>query len=107
MKKVLLLALIFSATSCVGNPFTKTGSNDPIVQKQVESKLTVEEGDTVAVDYIGRLEDGTIFDSSIQSEAKKSTNYSEGRTYEPYVFSAKEGGGSITGFWKGVIGMKV
>jgi FKBP-type peptidyl-prolyl cis-trans isomerase SlpA len=54
----------------------------------------IKNGDTVSVNYTGKLEDGTIFDSSLQ----------EGRT----PLSAKLGQGQlIPGFENGLIGMSV
>ena len=54
----------------------------------------VKNGDSVSVNYTGRLEDGTIFDTSIQ----------EGRT----PLTAKLGEGKlIPGFENGLIGMSV
>ncbi len=53
----------------------------------------VKTGDTISVNYIGKLADGTKFDSS----------YDRG---EPIQFSVG-GGNLIEGFDKGVIGMKV
>lgn len=54
---------------------------------------TVQEGDTITVEYEGRLEDGTIFDSSENHE-------------EPLQFTVGEGK-IIKGFDQAVIGMKV
>jgi len=48
---------------------------------------TVKKWDTVKVDYVWKLTDGTIFDSSIQEFAKKSKNYSASRKYEPLEFT--------------------
>lgn len=47
-----------------------------------------------------------MFDSSIQSEAQKSKNYSTGRTYEPLEFTVGAGQ-MIPGFDAGVVGMKL
>ncbi|MBP8016431.1 FKBP-type peptidyl-prolyl cis-trans isomerase [Candidatus Gracilibacteria bacterium] len=66
----------------------------------------IKAGDTVKVDYVGKLQDGTIFDTSIESFAKQSADYSTGRIYEPLEF--KVGGGQmIKGFDSGIIGMKL
>ncbi len=54
---------------------------------------TVQEGDTITVEYEGRLEDGTVFDSSDKHE-------------EPLQFTVGEGK-IIKGFDQAVVGMKV
>lgn len=53
----------------------------------------VEEGDSVLVHYSGRLEDGTVFDSSYERD-------------EPFPFTVGEGR-VIEGWEKGLIGMKI
>lgn len=74
----------------------------PDVEKNIVSK-----GDTVGVDYVGTLEDGTIFDSSIEEFAKKTKNYTPGgREYKPLSFSVGAGQ-MIKGFDAGVVGMKL
>ena len=59
------------------------------------------------MNYVGKFTDGTIFDTSVESVAKTTPKYSAGRKYEPLQTTLKEGGGTIPGFWKGIIGMKV
>ena len=54
---------------------------------------TVQEGDTITVEYEGRLEDGTVFDSSEKHD-------------EPLQFTVGEGK-IIKGFDQAVVGMKV
>ena len=55
-------------------------------------KEVVSTGDTVGVDYVGTLEDGTVFDSSIEEFAKKTKNYTPGaRKYEPLSFTVGAG----------------
>lgn len=68
--------------------------------------MAVEEGDHVKVDYTGKLEDGTIFDSSIEKKAKESEFYDENRDYGPFSFTVGEGE-VIPGFEEGVKGMEV
>ena len=74
---------------------------------QEVDKTVVSTGDTVSVQYTGRLEDGTIFDSSREEDAKKSTHYRTGRSYgDPLTFKVGDGG-MIKGFDQGVVGMHV
>lgn len=66
----------------------------------------VQTGNTIAVDYIGTLSDGTIFDTSIASVAKTTPKYLSGRNYEPLTFTVGAGQ-MIPGFDKAVVGMKL
>ena len=71
-----------------------------------ERSRVVHEGDIIKVDYIGRLEDGTIFDTSLEEVAREAGLYDPLRSYKPLQF--KVGSGQmIPGFDRGVIGMKV
>lgn len=65
----------------------------------------VKKGDTVSVDYIGTLPNGTLFDTSIQAEAAKG-GLALRDSYEPLTFTVG-GGQMIAGFDAGVIGMKI
>jgi FKBP-type peptidyl-prolyl cis-trans isomerase 2 len=62
---------------------------------------------TVSVDYVGSLEDGTVFDTSIEAEAKKAWSgvYSPNRKYAPLTFTVGWGQ-MIKWFDEAVIGMK-
>lgn len=66
----------------------------------------VEQGDKIKVDYVGKLEDGTVFDTSIEQVAKDSNTYVEQRPYQPLEFTVGAGQ-MIQGFDKGVVGMKL
>jgi len=68
--------------------------------------VKVEKGDHVEVNYTGRLEDGRIFDSSVEEIAKGSMFYDPSREYEPLGFVVGEGR-MIAGFEKGVLGMEL
>ena len=57
----------------------------------------VKVGDSISVNYTGKLEDGTVFDSNIDPNFKH---------VEPFIFTA--GAGQVIPGWdKGFIGMKV
>jgi peptidylprolyl isomerase len=71
-----------------------------------DSSKKVENGNTISVDYVGKLEDGTVFDTSIKEAAVEAGIYNEMRTYEPLTFTVGAGQ-MITGFDKGVVGMTV
>ncbi len=67
--------------------------------------LVAEKGDTVAVDYVGYLDTGEVFDTSIKAEAEKA-GLGLRSSYAPLTF--KVGAGEmIAGFDAGVVGMKV
>jgi FKBP-type peptidyl-prolyl cis-trans isomerase 2 len=71
----------------------------------------VEVGDTVGLNYIGMLEDGKVFDTTLKEVADdltipKSGTFTPKRAYNPFTFTVGEGG-VISGFEEGVIGMKV
>ena len=67
----------------------------------------VKKGDDVVVDYIGRLKDGTVFDTSIESVAKWCDKYSEGRDYSQWLWFVVWAGQMIAGFDRGVEWMKI
>ncbi len=68
---------------------------------------TVQKGDTVTVDYVGKLTNGTVFDTSIESVAKENGIYATGRNYNEWLTFVAGAGQMIAGFDQGVIGMKV
>jgi len=65
---------------------------------------TVKKGDTISINYTGRLEDGTVFDTSIESVAKGYDIFKP--EFAPLQFKVGEPG-MIEGFDEGVVGMKV
>lgn len=120
MKKIALVlasSVVLTSCSLLGTDTTvspmvdapsKTTSDSGVSSLESASKDTVKSGDTVGVDYVGRLEDGTVFDSSIEEYAKKTKNYAanSGRAYEPLSFTVGAGQ-MIKGFDAGVVGMKL
>lgn len=63
-----------------------TASGLYIIVKKIGNGPTVGKGKTVSIDYTGRLLDGTIFDSSRETDAKEGGKYVEGRKYEPMEY---------------------
>ena len=89
----ILLALVLVVSGCVD---TDGGG---IVE-------VIKEGDHVLVDYTGRLEDGTVFDTSVEDVAIEAGVYNPGRAYQPLGFTVGAGQ-MIKGFDSGVVGMAV
>ena len=66
----------------------------------------IKQGDKLVVDYIGRLEDGTVFDTSVESVAQACGKFSAQRNYTEGLPFTVGAGQMIAGFDKGVLGMK-
>ena len=87
------------------------------IQKAVEEYLKnsdkkwsweeIKAWDNIVVDYIGRLEDGTVFDTSIQVVAEACGEYSEGRDYTQWLSFEAQWGQMVKWFDNAVIWMKV
>ncbi len=78
---------------------TAQAVNDENITKQV-----AKEGDTVSVDYVGTFDNGTVFDTNLESEAKKAGLVKP--KYQQFTF--KLGDGSvIVGFEEAIIGMRL
>jgi FKBP-type peptidyl-prolyl cis-trans isomerase len=80
---------------------TKSGLYVIVKKKGTGAKVAT--GKKVAIDYTGRLLDGTIFDTSREADAKAANKYMEGREYKPleYVVGAQS---MIKGWEEGVMG---
>jgi len=108
---LILLSLIVPALllGCAGgvqpqgNDTNNTTGGD-IMKNQTNGTLVVAKGDTVQVDYIGKLENGTVFDTSIAAEAKKA-GLPLREKYDLLEFQVGAGQ-MIKGFDSGVLGMK-
>ncbi|MFZ3233017.1 MAG: FKBP-type peptidyl-prolyl cis-trans isomerase [Patescibacteria group bacterium] len=111
MNKIVIVTAVSAAillASCGKSAETAVSptSGTPAGVTTAAADRTVKDGDTVAVDYLGKLEDGTVFDTSIKSEAEKTPKYNPNRDYSPLLFTVGAGQ-MIKGFDKGVLGMKV
>jgi FKBP-type peptidyl-prolyl cis-trans isomerase 2 len=63
-------------------------------------------GDNISVDYIGSIENGKVFATSIEKVASENNLNPHGGEYQPLNFTVGKGR-VIKGFDEGVIGMKV
>lgn len=70
---------------------TKTESGLFYVIEKDGTGAQVEQGNTISVDYTGYVLDGTVFDTSVESRAKESNTFTEGRDYEPISFPVGQG----------------
>ena len=61
----------------------------------------------VTVHYIGRLDDETVFDTSVEEVAKACGKYATGRDYSQWLSFEVGAGQMIAGFDKGVEGMTI
>ena len=106
---VLLGALALLLLGCVGqqgNDGKQPGQAVDVVGMVPAGEvkvLTVEKGDSVQVDYTGRLENGTVFDTSVEREAREA-GLALRPQYEPLEFVAGAGQ-MIAGFDSAVVGM--
>lgn len=71
-----------------------------------DTSQKVEPGDYIYVNYTGSLDDGTVFDTSIEEVAQSGGIYNPYRAYEPLSFIAGAGQ-MIKGFDDAVMGMEV
>lgn len=69
-----------------------------VIVKKRGSGPKVATGKEVAVNYTGRLLDGTMFDSSVESDAKEGDIYDPQRPYEPLVYT--HGRGQLIPGWE-------
>ena len=74
-----------------------------VIVKKKGNGPKVATGKEVAVNYTGRLLDGTIFDSSVESDARTGEIYDARRNYEPLTY-VQGRGQLIRGWEQGVEG---
>jgi len=103
---IALLLLFFGCASSQTDQgaTNNTGGNQMANASTRSTTAIAQKGDTVRVDYLGKLENGTVFDTSIKDEAAKA-GLEMRPSYEPLEF--KVGAGQmIKGFDSAVVGMK-
>jgi len=128
MKKTLLLSLILLSgillTACGKKDEEPTQNIEPVeiienndcegtIQDYLDGANKqwnweeIKEWDNIVVDYIWRLEDWTVFDTSIESIAKACEKFSEGRDYTQWLSFEVWAGQMIKWFDNWVIWMKL
>lgn len=128
MRKSLFVSLILLSgillTACGNKSEENTETENPTTpvvteecKKAVEEYISwsdkqwewdeVKAGDNIVVDYIWRLEDGTVFDTSIKSVAEACEIYNEGRNYNEGLSFEAWAGQMVKWFDNGVIWMKL
>ena len=89
---IIAMILVLVSSGCVGDS-RDGGDSDLNINDGNDDSMSIKEGDTVKVSYEGKLEDGTVFDST------------EKHGGDPLEFVAGAGQ-MISGFDKAVLGMK-
>lgn len=87
------------------NNIKEKANNDGlyVIVKKKGTGAKVAAGKKVAINYTGRLLDGTMFDSSVESDAKRGNIYTADRTYEPLSYTVGQMG-LIKGWEDGING---
>ena len=74
---------------------------------KTDSAKKVAKNAAIVVDYVGRLADGTVFDTSVESVAKACGLYTPQRNYSEWLAFTAWAGQMIPGFDAGVLAMAV
>ena len=93
---VLIFISINNKVNMNSNNNTASVNNAASMNNSVEVEVA-KAGDIVSMNYTGRLENGTVFDSNVDSRFQH---------VEPFIFTL--GAGQVIPGWdKGIVGMKV
>ena len=71
----------------------------------MENSRIVEKGDYLLIDYTGKFEDGTVFDTTLKKKALETGIYDEEKEYRPLFFRV-DAAQIIKGIDRNVLGMK-
>ena len=71
----------------------------------MENPRTVKKGDYVLIDYTGKFENGTVFDTTLKEKALEAGIYGEEKDYRPFFFRT-DTRQVIKGIDEGVLGMR-
>lgn len=75
--------------------------------QDIKEDQIVASGDKITVDYIGRLNEQEVFDTSVKTVAEAAGKYSPQRNYDEGLSFTVGAGQMIKGFDEAVVGMKV
>lgn len=104
---VALSVAVISLVGCGSKTDTTPTQDMPNPTPEVkETNAVAKIGDAVKVDYVGTLEDGTMFDTSIAAKAQEGGVFDETRPYEPLTVNLGKWE-VIPWFENGIEGMKV
>lgn len=94
----IILAVVVCLIVIGGFIFISLNNNkENMTENNSVNQEVAKSGDTIAMGYTGRLEDGTVFDSNVDPKFQH---------VEPFVFVL--GAGQVIPGWdKGIVGMKV
>lgn len=99
---VAVLWLVWCGSKKTDTP-TNPEANNPVQEVVTDGVAKI--GDTLKVDYVWTLEDGTMFDTSIVAKAQEWKIFDESRPYEPLTVNLGKNE-VIPGFEKALEGMK-
>lgn len=89
----MLTSAAFLLASC-GTEGSQNGTASPISSTKSSLEIAkAEPGDSLAIDYTLKLDDGTVFDTTVPEMAQKSLKYDPKRTYSPLL--ARLGAGQV------------
>src|SRR3989338_3037545 len=102
----IIILVVFVALLIIGGIWAKKQPKGVVVDQQAAAQAELEKltspvkqimkegagegavvGDSVVVNYVGLLPNGTAFDTSVQAVAEQAGIAQEGRTYSPYTFT--------------------
>lgn len=108
MSAFAALILLFGCISGPSNETTPVPSPSPFpsVFPSPTAKLVASNGDSVEVDYTVRVENGSVYDTTLESVAREAGIYKSTIRYRPFNFTLGKGD-VIDGFDEAVRGMRI
>lgn len=102
MLGIAILVILFLLTKSADTDKDTTQSTTTLKQ----ASTTARQGDVVEVEYTGKYQNGTVFDTSIEDTAKGVGLYSPLREYKPIIFTIGLNE-VVLGLEEALVGMKV